>query len=129
MNLHEYQAKSILSKYGVPIPNGRVASTAREAADAAKALGGSSWVVKAQVHAGGRGKAGGVKLVKSAEEVERVAKALLGTRLVTHQTGANGQPVERVYIEAPSEIAREIYLACLLDRAVERVIRAKAEWI
>jgi succinyl-CoA synthetase beta subunit len=122
MNLHEYQAKSVLSKYGVPVPSGRVVSSAREAVDAARALGGGAWVVKAQVHAGGRGKAGGVKLVKSIEEVERVAKSLLGTRLVTHQTGANGQPVERLYVEAPSEIAREIYLACLLDRALERLI-------
>jgi succinyl-CoA synthetase beta subunit len=122
MNLHEYQAKSVLAKYGVPVPNGRVAASPREAVEAAKALGGSRWVVKAQVHAGGRGKAGGVKLVKSIEEVERVAKTLIGTRLVTHQTGANGQPVERIYVEAPSEIAREIYLACLLDRAAERII-------
>jgi succinyl-CoA synthetase beta subunit len=122
MNLHEYQAKSVLAKYGVPVPSGCPATSVREALDAAQALGGNAWVVKAQVHAGGRGKAGGVKLVKSREEVEKVAKALLGTRLVTHQTGPGGQPVERVYVEAPSEIAREIYLACLLDRALERVI-------
>ncbi len=122
MNLHEYQAKSVLAKYGVPVPNGHVALSVAEAAAAAQALGGSAWVVKAQIHAGGRGKAGGVKLVKSIEELEAVAKKLLGSRLVTHQTGPSGQPVERLYIEAPSEIAREVYLACLTDRVLERVV-------
>jgi succinyl-CoA synthetase beta subunit len=122
MNLHEYQAKALLAKYGVPVPSGRPVFSVAEAIQAAQAMGGSAWVVKAQIHAGGRGKAGGVKLVKSREELEKVAKSLLGTRLVTHQTGPNGQPVERLYIEAPSEIAREIYLACLLDRALERLI-------
>jgi len=121
MNLHEYQAKSLLAKFGVPVPAGRPAFSPKEAVEAAQALGGNLWVVKAQVHAGGRGKAGGVKLLKSREEVEEFAKKLLGTRLVTHQTTSAGQPVDRIYVEAPSEIARELYLACLTDRAVERV--------
>ena len=122
MNLHEYQAKSVLAKYGVPVPPGRAAVSVAEAVDAAQALGGNAWVVKAQIHAGGRGKAGGVKLVKSREELETVAKKLLGSRLTTHQTGPGGQPVERLYVEAPSEIARELYLACLTDRPLERVV-------
>ncbi|HEY8555364.1 MAG TPA: ADP-forming succinate--CoA ligase subunit beta [Burkholderiales bacterium] len=122
MNLHEYQAKSVLAKYGVPVPPGRPAHSVAEALQAAEALGGSAWVVKAQIHAGGRGKAGGVKLVRSREELEATARKLLGSRLVTHQTGAAGQPVERLYIEAPSEIARELYLACLTDRPSERVV-------
>ncbi len=121
MNLHEYQAKSLLAKFGVPVPAGRPAFSPKEAVEAAQALGGNLWVVKAQVHAGGRGKAGGVKLLKTREEVEAFAKQLLGTRLVTHQTTSAGQPVDRIYVEAPSEIARELYLACLTDRAVERV--------
>src|SRR5438552_2335696 len=106
MNLHEYQAKSLLAKFGVPVPTGRPAFSPKEAVEAAQALGGTLWVVKAQVHAGGRGKAGGVKLLKTREEVEAFAKKLLGTRLVTHQTTSTGQPVDRVYVEAPSEIAR-----------------------
>jgi succinyl-CoA synthetase beta subunit len=121
MNLHEYQAKSLIAKFGVPVPAGRPAFSPKEAVEAAQALGGNLWVVKAQVHAGGRGKAGGVKLLKTREEVEEFAKKLLGTRLVTHQTTSAGQPVDRIYVEAPSEIARELYLACLTDRAVERV--------
>jgi succinyl-CoA synthetase beta subunit len=122
MNLHEYQAKSVLAKYGIPVPRGRAALSVQEALDAARALGGDAWVVKAQIHAGGRGKAGGVKLVKSREELDAAARRLLGTRLVTHQTGPGGQPVDRLYIEAPSDIAREIYLACLTDRPLERVV-------
>lgn len=121
MNLHEYQAKSLIAKFGVPVPAGRPAFSPKEAVEAAQALGGNLWVVKAQVHAGGRGKAGGVKLLKTREEVEAFAKKLLGTRLVTHQTTSAGQPVDRIYVEAPSEISRELYLACLTDRAVERV--------
>ncbi len=121
MNLHEYQAKSLLAKFGVPVPKGQPVFTATEAGEATKTLGGNLWVVKAQVHAGGRGKAGGVKLLKTREDVEAFAKSLLGTRLVTHQTNASGQPVDRMYVEAPSDIARELYLACLTDRAVERV--------
>ena len=122
MNLHEYQAKSVLAKFGVPVPRGKVAQSVGEVVEAAQALGGSVWAIKAQIHAGGRGKAGGVKLVKSREELEATAKKLLGTRLVTHQTGSGGQPVEKLYVEAPSEIARELYLACLTDRPSERVV-------
>ncbi len=122
MNLHEYQAKSVLAKFGVPVPHGKVAQSVSKVVEAAQALGGSVWAVKAQIHAGGRGKAGGVKLVKSREELEATAKKLLGTRLVTHQTGPDGQPVEKIYVEAPSEIARELYLACLTDRPSERVV-------
>jgi succinyl-CoA synthetase beta subunit len=123
MNLHEYQAKSVLSQYGIPVSTtGRVVTSVPQALEAAQAIGGSVWVAKAQVHAGGRGKAGGVKLVKSRDELEKFAKGLLGTRLVTHQSGAAGQPVEKLLIDAPCDIAREIYLACLMDRALERVI-------
>ena len=122
MNLHEYQAKSVLASHGVPVPQGRAALSVDEALKAAQSLGGDRWVVKAQIHAGGRGKAGGVKVVQSREELEQTAKRLLGSRLVTHQTGPGGQPVERLYIEAPSDIAREIYLACLTDRPLERVV-------
>ncbi len=122
MNLHEYQAKAVLAKFGVPVPHGKVAQSVSEVLEAAKTLGGNTWAIKAQIHAGGRGKAGGVKLVKSREELEATAKRLFGTRLVTHQTGPTGQPVERLYVEAPSEIARELYLACLTDRPSERVV-------
>jgi succinyl-CoA synthetase beta subunit len=121
MNLHEYQAKSLLAKFGVPVPTGKAVFSVKEATDATQALGGNVWVVKAQVHAGGRGKAGGVKVLKSREDVEAFAKSLLGKRLVTHQTNASGQPIERLLVEAPSDIARELYLACLTDRATERV--------
>lgn len=121
MNLHEYQAKSLVAKFGVPVPTGKVVFTAKEAVEATQALGGNVWVVKAQVHAGGRGKAGGVKVLKSRDEVEAFAKSLFGRRLVTHQTNASGQPIERLLVESPSDIARELYLACLTDRATERV--------
>jgi succinyl-CoA synthetase beta subunit len=116
MNLHEYQSKELFSAYGVPVPRGQVASTAEEAVDAAKALGGDVWVVKAQVHAGGRGKAGGVKLCKSLEDVRSAAAGMLGGRLVTKQTGAGGLPIGRVYVETGSRIARELYLSLLLNR-------------
>ncbi len=121
MNLHEYQAKALFAEYGVPVPQGRVAADEKEAAEAAKALGGKVWVVKAQVHAGGRGKAGGVKLARSVEEVAAHAKEMLGRRLVTHQTGAEGLPIERVYVESGSEIERELYLSLLVDRSSERI--------
>ncbi len=121
MNLHEYQAKKILASYGIPVPEGRVAASAEEAVAAAKALGGSVWVVKAQVHAGGRGKAGGVKLTRSADEVRAAAAAMLGQRLVTKQTGAAGLPIERVYVEAGSDIARELYLSLTLNRERGRI--------
>jgi succinyl-CoA synthetase beta subunit len=121
VNLHEYQSKSLFAEYGIPVPEGQVAVSPTEAARAAKTLGGALWVVKAQVHAGGRGKAGGVKLARTPEEVEQHAKALLGTRLVTHQSGSEGLPVNQVYVEAGSEIARELYLSLLIDRSAERI--------
>jgi succinyl-CoA synthetase beta subunit len=122
MNLHEYQAKALLREAGIPVPASVPAASLDEAVAAAQRLGGDTWVVKAQVHAGGRGKAGGVKKVTGREALESAVKALLGARLVTHQTSAAGQPVNQVLIEAPSGIARELYLACLLDRALERVV-------
>jgi succinyl-CoA synthetase beta subunit len=121
MNLHEYQSKRLFADYGIPVPEGRPARTAREAAEAAESLGGGLWVVKAQVHAGGRGKAGGVKLAKSVDEVRRHAEALLGKRLVTHQSGPDGLPVDVVYVEAGSEIDRELYLSLLVDRTASRI--------
>jgi len=122
MNLHEHQAKTLLAEYGIPTPSGRVAYSVREALAAADELGGQAWVVKAQVHAGGRGKAGGVKKVVTHSELEQVADRMLGSRLVTHQTGAAGQPVDRLLVETPCAIERELYLACLVDRALERVV-------
>jgi len=121
MNLHEYQAKDVFRSYGIPVPAGKVAANPEEAAAAAGSLGGSVWVVKAQVHAGGRGKAGGVKLARDAEAVRTAAAAMLGKRLVTAQTGAEGLPVERVYVETGSEIAREIYLSLTLNRERGRI--------
>jgi succinyl-CoA synthetase beta subunit len=116
MNLHEYQAKEVFSAYGIPVPAGRVAATPEEAVAAAEALGGQVWVVKAQVHAGGRGKAGGVKLARDTQTVREAAKAMLGTRLATKQTGPEGLPVDRVYVETGSAIEREIYLSLTLNR-------------
>ena len=121
MNIHEYQAKELLAKFGVPVPQGGVAYTADEAVGVARRLGGKAWVVKAQVHAGGRGKAGGVKLVRSEDEVAAAAKALIGKALVTHQTGPEGRQVKRVYVEAGCDIARELYLALSIDRAIGRI--------
>jgi succinyl-CoA synthetase beta subunit len=121
MNLHEYQAKALFERYDVPVPEGRVAANAGEAEEATRALGGDLWVVKAQVHAGGRGKAGGVKLVHSAEEAGEAAAAMIGEKLVTHQTGGVGLPIERVWVERGSAIARELYLSLLVDRANERL--------
>ena len=120
MNIHEYQAKELLARYGVPVQPGAVAYTAAEAEAAAKRLGGALWAVKAQIHAGGRGKAGGVKLVKSPEEARAAAAGMLGKRLVTHQTGPQGRDVKRVYVEVASDIARELYLALSVDRASGR---------
>ncbi len=121
MNLHEYQAKEIFRHYGIPVPPGQVAASAEEAVAAAKALGGPVWVVKAQVHAGGRGKAGGVKLARDLDAVRAAAQGMLGTRLATKQTGPEGLPVEKVYVEAGSEIAREIYLSLTLNREKGRI--------
>ena len=121
MNLHEYQSKQILASYGVPVPEGIVAANPGEAEAAARALGGAVWVVKAQVHAGGRGKAGGVKLAHDLAEVSAAAAGMLGQRLVTKQTGAAGLPIERVYVEAGSNIARELYLSFTLNREQGRI--------
>lgn len=121
MNVHEYQAKTLFRSFGVAVPEGRLATTPAEAEQAARALGAPVVVVKAQVHAGGRGKAGGVKLAKSPAEAKQVASEILGMTLVSHQTGPEGKLVRRVYVEAGCEIARELYLAILLDRAAEKL--------
>lgn len=127
MNIHEYQAKHLLKKYGVPVPNGKVSYSAHEAEMVAQELTGKL-VVKAQIHAGGRGKAGGVKLVDSSREAYEVAKSMFGIKLITHQTGPEGQEVRRVYIEEASQIAKEYYLSLVLDRATSRVsIMASSE--
>lgn len=122
MNLHEYQAKSLLKKYGVAVPDGCVALNVETVKEATTQLGGNRWVVKAQVHAGGRGKAGGVKLVHSADEAVNVAKKLLGTHLVTFQTDEKGQPVNQVWVEKPSDIARELYLGAVVDRVSQSIV-------
>jgi succinyl-CoA synthetase beta subunit len=121
MNIHEYQAKAVLGGFGVPVPRGFPAMSVAEAVKAAEMLGGPVYVVKAQIHAGGRGKAGGVKVVKAVGDVEREAKRLLGSVLVTHQTGPAGKKVERLYVEEGSSIARELYLSMLVDRESSRV--------
>jgi len=122
MNLHEFQAKQLLQRYGLPIPKSILAETTQQAKDAAHTLGGSAWVVKAQVHAGGRGKAGGVKVVKSEAELQALAMELLGRRLVTYQNAPDGQPVNTVLVEETLPIARELYLSMLVDRSLERVV-------
>ncbi len=121
MNIHEYQAKQLLAKYGVAVPKGGVAYTVGEAEQIAEELGGPVWVVKAQIHAGGRGKGGGVKVVKSLDDVKAAADTILGMQLVTHQTGPFGKEVKRVYIEDGCDIARELYLSVLIDRATSRI--------
>ena len=121
MNIHEYQAKAVLREFGVPVPRGIPAFTVAEAEKAAKELGGPVWVVKAQIHAGGRGKAGGVKVVKSIDDVKKEATRLLGSTLVTHQTGPHGKEVHRLYIEEGSAIDREYYLSALVDRETSEV--------
>jgi succinyl-CoA synthetase beta subunit len=121
MNIHEYQAKGVLREFGVPVPRGIAAFTVEEAAKAANELGGPVWVVKAQIHAGGRGKAGGVKVVKSVEAVRAEAQRLLGSVLVTHQTGPHGKQVNRLYVEEGSLIDREFYLSALVDRESSRI--------
>lgn len=122
MNLHEYQAKQLFASYHLPVPHGQVAYNVDDALQVASLLSTSRWVVKAQVHAGGRGKAGGVKLVDNKEELAKVVKSLLGTRLVTYQTDANGQPVNAVLIEETCDIDRELYLSVVVDRASQRVV-------
>ncbi len=121
MNIHEYQAKALLKDYGVAVLGGQVAYTPDDAEAAARELGGPVWVVKAQIHAGGRGKGGGVKLARSVEEVRQLARQMLGMTLVTHQTGPEGRQVRRVYVEDGCEIARELYLGVVIDRAASRV--------
>jgi succinyl-CoA synthetase beta subunit len=122
MNLHEYQAKALFREYGIAVPCGEVVSSVDEVAAALAHLGGERWVVKAQVHAGGRGKAGGVKIVSNKEDVKAAVQTLLGTRLVTYQTDANGQPVHQILIEEPSAIAKELYLGAVVDRALRRIV-------
>ncbi len=122
MNLHEYQAKQLFAEYGLPVSKGIAAETPSEAASAASIIGGDKWVVKAQVHAGGRGKAGGVKLVSSKAEIEEFAKKWLGNRLVTYQTDEQGQPVSRILVESCTDIAKELYLGAVVDRATRRVV-------
>ena len=121
MNIHEFQAKEVLRRYGVSTLKGKVATTPEEAVSAAQEMGGSVWVVKAQIHAGGRGKGGGVKLAKSVDDVRSLAKSILGMTLVTHQTGPEGKKVHRIFVEQGCNIAKEYYVACLVDRATGRV--------
>ena len=122
MNLHEYQAKELFARYGIPVPSGQLAESEEAARQAAKQMGGDKWVVKAQVHAGGRGKVGGVKLVDSVVAVEEAARGMLGKRLVTKQTDADGLPINSVWIEEPSNIARELYVSAVIDRSSERLV-------
>ena len=127
MNLHEYQAKQLFSKYGIPIPNGYVAHTVDEACGLAHELGGDCWVVKAQVHAGGRGKGGGVKVLNDKDEISTNVKHLLGSQLITPQTDAKGLPVNTVLIEEGLDIERELYLGALIDRATETIVFMASE--
>lgn len=128
MNIHEYQAKQIFAKYGVPTPKGLMAESVEQAVENAKVLGGPIWVVKAQIHAGGRGLGGGVKLARSLEEVEKLSREILGMTLVTHQTGPEGKLVQKLYIEDGADIKDELYLGVVLDRAKEMpVIMASTE--
>ena len=122
MNLHEYQAKQLFAEYGLPVSKGIAADTADEAAAATAEIGGEKWVVKAQVHAGGRGKAGGVKLVDSADEAKVFAKQWLGKNLVTYQTDSNGQPVNKILVEAYADISQELYLGAVIDRSTRRIV-------
>ena len=122
MNLHEFQAKQLLQRYGLAVPIGQVVQSAEAAAAATKEIAGDAWVVNAQVHAGGRGKAGGVKIVKSASEAQSVAHGLLGNHLVTYQNAPDGQPVHQLLVEQTLPIARELYLSILVDRTLERVV-------
>ena len=122
MNLHEYQGKALFAEYGLPISKGYAVDSVEEAVAAADKIGGDMWVVKAQVHAGGRGKAGGVKLVKTKEEIAAFARRMLGTNLVTYQTDENGQPVSKILVEACTDIAKELYLGAVIDRATRRIV-------
>ena len=122
MNLHEYQGKQLFAEYGLPVSKGFAVDTPEEAAEACEKIGGDMWVVKAQVHAGGRGKAGGVKLVKSKEDAKAFAEQWLGQRLVTYQTDANGQPVSKILVESCTDIAKELYLGAVVDRSTRRIV-------
>ncbi|MNC11462.1 succinyl-CoA synthetase (ADP-forming) beta subunit [Pseudomonas linyingensis] len=122
MNLHEYQGKQLFAEYGLPVSLGYAVDTPKEAAEACDKIGGSAWVVKAQVHAGGRGKAGGVKLVRSKEEAKAFAQQWLDQRLVTYQTDANGQPVSKILVESCTDIAKELYLGAVVDRSTRRIV-------
>ena len=122
MNLHEYQGKQLFAEYGLPVSKGFAVDTPEEAAAACEKIGGTEWVVKAQVHAGGRGKAGGVKLVKNKEDAKAFAANWLGKRLVTYQTDANGQPVTKILVESCTDIAKELYLGAVVDRATRRIV-------
>src|SRR6266571_3508913 len=122
MKIHEYQAKAILERHGVPVPRGEVAFKAAQAGEIARRLGGNLVVVKAQIHAGGRGKGGGVKLAKSPDQAERLARAMIGMTLVTHQTGPEGRLVSRVLVEEGLQMTRELYLSLLLDRAAGKPV-------
>ncbi len=121
MNIHEHQAKEILKEYGAPVSNGIVIHSLDDIKQKIKKLKSKEFVLKAQIHAGGRGKAGGVKLVKSYSELEQEAKKMMGKILVTHQTGPEGKKVKRLYIEEASEISKELYLSCLVDRASSKI--------
>ena len=122
MNLHEYQAKQIFKQYGLPVSEGIACFSANETAEAISQLKGEKWAVKCQVHAGGRGKAGGVKLVNNAADAKAFAEQWLGKRLVTFQTDANGQPVNAIYVEETCNIDRELYLGAVLDRSAQKVV-------
>ncbi|NVK86570.1 MAG: acetate--CoA ligase family protein, partial [Gammaproteobacteria bacterium] len=122
MNLHEYQGKQLFKEYGLPVSEGIACETPKEAFEAVSQIGGDKWVVKAQVHAGGRGKAGGVKLVSSKEEAKEFASQWLGKNLVTYQTDENGQPVSKILVESCTDIADELYLGAVVDRATRRVV-------
>ena len=122
MNLHEYQGKQLFAEYGLPVSKGFAVDTPQEAYEACGRIGGDEWVVKAQVHAGGRGKAGGVKLVKSKEEAKEFAAKWLGQRLVTYQTDANGQPVSKILVESCTDIDKELYLGAVVDRSSRRIV-------
>ena len=121
MDIHEYQAKKILAKYGVPIPNGGIAHSSTEAIYQANELGGNQWIVKAQIHSGARGKAGGVKLCKNHQEIAEFCESLLGNKLVTEQTGPQGKMVSSIYVEEASDIAKELYFSIVLDRTTQKV--------
>src|SRR5690606_22815214 len=122
MKLHEYQGKQLFAEYGLPVSQGFAVHTPEEAAKACEKIGGDKWVVKAQVHAGGRGKAGGVKLVKNKEDAKAFAEQWLGKRLVTYQTDASGQPVSKILVESCTDIDQELYLGAVVDRSSRRIV-------